>query len=454
MFSVIDLVISPLALILSYNWLTGLSIFDSNHEYLVLILVQTLVWFLLVRLFNIYRFQFNHSSAEILVDYFKAWLLYVPALVFSIYLFRLNDIRDDVFLLFIGLNFVLIYSSRIIINKLFDRMASRVSHNRNLVVIADEKSSYVIDSLLNTGGAGFVINAIVCDSPVIAEMYGHKITILAENTDIRNYLVENPIHELHYCKDNFIMEELRNLIYACQEVGVTFRMKSILFNTLSTSSTIYYLGNIPFITVSNLPDNYLHLQIKRIMDLVISFFAIVLSFPLMLVIALLIKLTSKGPVLFTQVRSGLRGRKFRLFKFRTMIVHSNELREELESQNEMDGPVFKIKNDPRITRLGLFLRKTSLDEFPQFLNVLRGEMSVVGPRPPIPAEVKQYEVWQLRRISIKPGITCIWQVSGRNNTTFDEWMRQDLEYIDNWSLKLDLVICLKTIKTMLSMNGR
>jgi lipopolysaccharide/colanic/teichoic acid biosynthesis glycosyltransferase len=137
-----------------------------------------------------------------------------------------------------------------------------------------------------------------------------------------------------------------------------------------------------------------------------------------------------------------------------MVINSDELRKGLEELNEMDGPVFKIKNDPRITRIGLFLRKTSIDEFPQFLNVVRGEMSVVGPRPPIPAEVKKYEDWQLRRISIKPGITCIWQVSGRNNTTFDDWMRQDLEYIDNWSLQLDLVICLKTIKTILSMNGR
>jgi exopolysaccharide biosynthesis polyprenyl glycosylphosphotransferase len=454
LFSVIDLLISLSSFLLSYYWMTGQSLFEAVHDYLALFLFQVPVWFLLARLFNIHQIQFNRSSAELLVEYMKAGVIAVSAMIYALYLFGLNDIRQDVFILFIGLNFTLLYTFKIITNKLFSRLGSRASENRNLVVIADEKSCNVIDTILNTPGTGFVIKAILSDSPVIHEKYGLTIPVISEHSDIRTYLIDHPIHELHYCKDNFVMEELRNLVYACQEVGVTFRMKSILFNHFSTSSTIKYLADIPFITISNLPDNYLHLRIKRLMDLFISFFALVLSFPFMLVIALLIKLTSKGPVFYCQERSGLRGRKFKLYKFRTMVINSDELRKGLEELNEMDGPVFKIKNDPRITRIGLFLRKTSIDEFPQFLNVVRGEMSVVGPRPPIPAEVKKYEDWQLRRISIKPGITCIWQVSGRNNTTFDDWMRQDLEYIDNWSLQLDLVICLKTIKTILSMNGR
>ncbi|HHU57440.1 MAG TPA: sugar transferase, partial [Bacteroidales bacterium] len=140
--------------------------------------------------------------------------------------------------------------------------------------------------------------------------------------------------------------------------------------------------------------------------------------------------------------------------FRTMVVNAEELREELMEQNEMDGPVFKITHDPRVTRVGRFLRKTSLDELPQFFNVLMGEMSVVGPRPPLPDEVREYERWQLRRLSMKPGITCIWQVSGRNNIPFEEWMRMDLEYIDTWSLKLDFVLFLKTIRTMVRGDGK
>jgi len=174
----------------------------------------------------------------------------------------------------------------------------------------------------------------------------------------------------------------------------------------------------------------------------------------MLIIALLIKLTSKGPVIYRQARVGLRGRQFDLYKFRTMVVNAEELREQLLTANEADGPVFKIKNDPRITKIGKFLRKTGLDELPQFINVLIGDMSLVGPRPPIPSEVEQYERWQLRRLSMKPGITCTWQIEpNRNNISFNEWMKMDLNYIDNWSNKLDLVLFFKTIRTILKGSG-
>jgi lipopolysaccharide/colanic/teichoic acid biosynthesis glycosyltransferase len=173
----------------------------------------------------------------------------------------------------------------------------------------------------------------------------------------------------------------------------------------------------------------------------------------MLFIAILIK-SDGGPVFFLQKRSGLNGRQFYCYKFRTMVVNAENLQSSLISQNEQKGPVFKIKNDPRITKVGQFLRKTSLDEIPQFINVLKGEMSVVGPRPPIPSEVKQYERWQNRRLSMKPGITCIWQVSGRNNIPFDQWMKMDMQYIDTWSLKLDFVILLKTLRTVVSGEGQ
>jgi lipopolysaccharide/colanic/teichoic acid biosynthesis glycosyltransferase len=174
----------------------------------------------------------------------------------------------------------------------------------------------------------------------------------------------------------------------------------------------------------------------------------------MLLIALLIKLTSKGPVLFTQRRSGLNGRQFSLYKFRTMVNNAEELKSQLAQDNEMDGPVFKMKKDPRVTRLGSFLRKSSLDELPQLFNILKGEMSLVGPRPPLPEEVERYQLWQRRRLSMKPGLTCIWQVSGRNDISFDNWMKMDLDYIDNWSLLFDLKLISITVKEMLLGKGR
>jgi lipopolysaccharide/colanic/teichoic acid biosynthesis glycosyltransferase len=149
--------------------------------------------------------------------------------------------------------------------------------------------------------------------------------------------------------------------------------------------------------------------------------------------------------LFSQSRAGLYGREFRMLKFRSMVVDAESRKAELDAQNEMAGPVFKMRRDPRVTRVGAFIRKLSIDELPQFWNVLRGDMSLVGPRPPIPAEVERYERWQLRRLSMRPGITCTWQVSGRNQLDFETWMRLDLEYIDNWSLFLDLALLMRTL---------
>jgi exopolysaccharide biosynthesis polyprenyl glycosylphosphotransferase len=176
--------------------------------------------------------------------------------------------------------------------------------------------------------------------------------------------------------------------------------------------------------------------------------------PIKVIAAVLIKLTSPGPVLFKQERCGLNGRLFTMYKFRSMVDNAEQLRFELETLNEMQGPVFKSSRDPRITKIGKFIRRFSIDEFPQIYNVLRGDMSLVGPRPPLPQEVSRYQHWQRRRLSMKPGITCLWQISGRNQvTSFEDWMKLDLTYIDNWSLLLDLKILLKTIPVVLMGRG-
>ena len=188
--------------------------------------------------------------------------------------------------------------------------------------------------------------------------------------------------------------------------------------------------------------------VKRAVDIMGSIVALTLAAPLLIVCAALIKLTSKGPVFFSQIRVGKAGRLFRMYKFRTMVVNAEELKQTLAEQNEVSGPVFKMKNDPRVTWIGRFLRKTSLDELPQFINVLLGDMSIVGPRPPVPKEVKQYRNWQMRRLSVKPGITCIWQVSGRNQIEFEDWVRMDLRYIDHWDVWLDLQLIFKTFKVV------
>ncbi|RIH63417.1 sugar transferase [Mariniphaga sediminis] len=196
------------------------------------------------------------------------------------------------------------------------------------------------------------------------------------------------------------------------------------------------------------------LRMKSVFDLFFSFSVIMLISPVFLIIAIAIRLEDGGSVFFIQERVGLNGRRFPIFKFRTMVANAEALKVSLQGLNEQSGPVFKIRNDPRVTRIGRFLRKTSFDELPQFFNVLRGEMSVVGPRPPIPSEVEEYKQWQKRRLTVKPGITCTWQVSGRNGIPFEEWVRLDLEYIDNWSFTRDVILVLKTVKVILKRTGK
>ena len=184
---------------------------------------------------------------------------------------------------------------------------------------------------------------------------------------------------------------------------------------------------------------------KRCIDIVCSLCGLILLSPILLVIMVLIKLESKGPVIFSQERVGRYGNKFKMYKFRSMVVNAEELKKKLQAQNEMSGPMFKMKDDPRVTKVGKFIRKTSLDEIPQLVNVLKGDMSLVGPRPSLPQEVAQFEDWMHRRHDVKPGLTCYWQVSGRNNIDFEDWMKLDIKYVEERNLLIDIKLILKTV---------
>lgn len=197
-------------------------------------------------------------------------------------------------------------------------------------------------------------------------------------------------------------------------------------------------------------ENKVYLFLKRLIDIVGSGLGILILIPVFLIIGILIKLEDpKGSVFFSQKRNGLNGKEFNMYKFRSMVHNAEDLLESLMSKNEMDGPVFKIKDDPRITKIGKFIRKTSLDELPQLFNVLKGDMSLVGPRPPIPREVIQYNKYQYQRLLVKPGITCYWQISGRNNIDFDEWVELDLKYIKERNLFKDIYIILMPLPVLL-----
>jgi exopolysaccharide biosynthesis polyprenyl glycosylphosphotransferase len=239
---------------------------------------------------------------------------------------------------------------------------------------------------------------------------------------------------------------VETIVRHCEEQGIIVRVRTQMSNLRVARSYVDNLQGVPVMTIQSGPADSWQLVMKRLIDIVGSIALLIAFAPLFAVVALLIRLDSPGPLFFAQERVGLNKRRFRILKFRTMLHGSDQKQHMFEYLNEVEGPVFKIKNDPRITRIGKFLRRFSIDELPQLVNVFKGDMSLVGPRPLPVRDVERIDVrWHKRRFSIKPGITCLWQVNGRSNIGFNEWVRMDLDYIDKWSLGLDLLILMKTI---------
>jgi exopolysaccharide biosynthesis polyprenyl glycosylphosphotransferase len=247
--------------------------------------------------------------------------------------------------------------------------------------------------------------------------------------------------------------EVQAGIRTCERFGVPFALPACAYRLTRARPSRESAeddGYAHFTTVRVTP---LGMALKRLFDIAASATALVVLSPLLFGVAVLVKLTSRGPLLFKQERIGLRGRRFYMLKFRSMVENAEALKASLLAANEQSGPVFKIKHDPRITPVGRFLRKYSVDELPQLVNVLRGDMSIVGPRPPLPGEVAQYQGWQRRRLSVRPGLTCMWQVSGRSEISFEQWMLLDMQYIDHWSFARDLGLILRTVPVVLTGRG-
>ena len=438
------------------DWFTGRFI---NHGHAnasqvkIILLIIVPLWLIILDQSNLGRIGRLKMYSVLFVEYLTAIIVGNVLLYTTIVILDINSISRLFFAIFAFTNLIVLYSFKFILSAAMKYFRRRGLNSRLILIVADADSYYFIDRLIETKDWGYRIWAIMSEDETIKAKYNKDYTVLPYEHDLSIIIDEKAIDEVIYCKSNFDQNEIQNYIYSCAEVGVVFRMQSQLLNCVKMQSTLSFLNQMPFLTFRNTPDNYLALKVKSFLDLIISLLIIIVLFPLMLIIAFLIKLDG-GPVLFLQKRMGLHGRRFLCIKFRTMVVNAERMQHSLIDKNEQEGPVFKIKNDPRITKIGRFLRKTSLDELPQFFNVLKGNMSIVGPRPPIPAEVKQYKRWQNRRLSMKPGITCIWQVSGRNSIPFDQWMKMDMQYIDTWSLKLDLIILLKTVKVVLAGDGQ
>ena len=324
---------------------------------------------------------------------------------------------------------------------------------RVLIVGAGEIGRAIMRVAVARPELGYQIVGFVDDDPAKAQTdigrYPALGTTAALPQLLRTHAIDEIIITLPWLSHAKIME----ITNQCEQAGVSVRIVPDLFQMALSRVAVENLDGIPLLGIKEPALHDWQIVLKRGVDIVVSFLGLVLLSPLLALICLAIRLDSPGRALFLQTRVGRGGRHFVCYKFRTMYVDAEKQLEQLRDKNEATGPLFKMRDDPRRTRVGRFLRRASLDELPQLWNVLKGEMSLIGPRPAIPSEVAAYEPWHLRRLEISPGITGLWQVSGRSNLTFDEMVLLDIYYIENWSPILDLRILLKTIPTVLLGSG-
>ncbi len=266
-------------------------------------------------------------------------------------------------------------------------------------------------------------------------------------------LLKHVIDEIVFVVDREKLADLEEIFLICDEEGVRTRVVLDFFPHVNSQVSLERFGSTPLLTFSATPDDEIRLLAKRVLDVALALISLAVLAAPMAILWLLVRITSKGPVIFRQIRCGLNGRRFVFYKFRSMVENAEDLHAGLVHLNEKDGPAFKMSNDPRLTMLGRYLRRFSIDEWPQFWNILKGDMSFVGPRPAVPSEVEQYKAWQRRRLRMRPGLTCLWAIRGRDQVDFETWMKLDLEYIDNWSLWLDLKILLHSIPRVLAGRG-
>lgn len=426
----------------------------SNFGLIVLILILSHIVFSLCGLYRSRRLSRKRNEV---VDVFNAMTINTAVLlalssVFSITLFSVRFL-----VIYLVLGTLILAAGRLTLRFVAARVRLHGRDLRYLLILGTNPRAIEFARRLEANPArGYRLLGFVDDEwPGLAGLRNAGYSVVSDYAGLAEYLRRNVVDEVAiYLPFGSFYKHSSQVASLCQQHGITMRFNSDIFGLKTTRWKAEEFDGDQYIATFIGSDELWPRTIKRLLDIAISGVALLLLSPVLIAAALAIKLTSPGPVLFLQERIGFNKRRFKIFKFRTMVQNAEKLMPELEKLNEMGGPVFKIKNDPRITPVGRFLRRSSIDELPQLLNVLKGDMSLVGPRP---LPVRDYEGfnedWQRRRFSVKPGITCLWQVNGRNEVSFDQWMLLDLQYMDEWSLWLDLKILAKTVPAVLRGAG-
>lgn len=452
--------VAAIILALPIDPLTSISFLSIRFNVFTYLLLAVLLvpWYLIFARFGIYHSRRLSAWRGLFVDLIKATTMGTFALFAFSLLFSLTIVTNDFLALFWFIYLCIALGSRLVIRCLLKYVRIHGRNLRYLLIIGTNEGA--IDFALKIEGkpdSGYrIIGFVDNDWERLPEFQQTGYSLMGSLDDLPAVLRENVIDEVVVSLPlKHFHNELLRITALCEEQGITVRIPSEnIFNLKLAKARMEQFDGEIMITFYTGNMQGWPLVVKRMVDLTFALILLVLISPLLLVSALLIKVSSPGPVFFVQERLGFNKRRFWMYKFRTMVADAMERQKELEAMNEADGPVFKIKNDPRVTPVGRFLRKTSIDELPQLFNVLKGDLSLVGPRP---LPVRDYagfdQDWHRRRFSVWPGITCLWQVCGRSALSFEEWMKLDMEYIDHWSLWLDCKILLKTIPAVFKRDG-
>lgn len=429
----------------------------NRVNYLPYLVIVAVVWYGAAIDRRLWNARANKRFASYLNAVARAVGMATIFCVFCMALFTREGL-DRQFLLFFGLSTLFL----LLVVRSAIRAATMAQHvlgygmRRCLIVGANTRADALALTLQERRYLGLRLLGIVDDDESrMAAFEGKNLPYLGDVDSLERICADQEIEDVYIALPfSSYYETIQHLTELCETHGIHAHFLADIFPAQIARSRLMHVADVPLLSLSTIPEAYAKLAAKRLIDFLGSTALILMALPTILIpTALLIKLTSRGPILFGQERVGQNQRRFNMLKFRSMVVDAEALRDGLIEENEADGPVFKIKDDPRITGVGRIIRRFSIDELPQLFNVWLGEMSLVGPRPPIPSEVEEYTWNQRRRLSVKPGMTGLWQVSGRSEVAFQEWVELDLIYIDNWSLAQDFSILLRTFKAVLSARG-
>jgi exopolysaccharide biosynthesis polyprenyl glycosylphosphotransferase len=432
---------------------TGFGPIKVDRPYEPLLLVLPIWAFFLFLSRESYEYRGKHFH-DILKDTGLAIAGSFSLLLALLFFTRSTDQSRTQILIFLGLNFVFLSSFRKLVLVLLSYFRRKgYNFKRVLIVGTGAPARDFIREVEKNPEWGYRVQGILDWEDRLRGERVEGIPVVGNLGDAPGILKNEHVDYVVFAVCKRFLNLVEEAVLLCEKMGVPTCVLADFFPLRYSKISMGKFHNKPALLFSTAPDASGHLALKGAYDRFLALGGMALLSPLLVALSLAVKLTSPGPVFFRQERCGLNGRRFTMLKFRTMVENADRLKDTLLERNEMDGPAFKMTDDPRLTGVGKTLRKFSLDELPQLVNVLRGDMSLVGPRPPLPEEVSRYDLWQRRRLSMKPGLTCLWQVNGRNDIDFERWMKMDLEYIDNWSLWLDAKILLKTIPAVVSGRG-